>query len=220
MLAATVPFATGVLCSKHASAQASDDETRAAARQMARRGADAFDEGNFETAYDLFNRAYALMPVPSISVYEARAAEKLGKLVEALDAYERTVRYQVGEGTPEAFAKAVDEARVELSALRPRIPSLKVVVQGRGKDDPNLEVTLDGKPMNRALLGVDSPTNPGDHRLEASTPWGASAIGAAKIAEGENKTVTLHLEGGDPNATATGCVAHAAPRLRRRDSRR
>ncbi len=189
-----------------------EDQQRAAARDMAKRGADAFDAGDFGSAYDLFRRAHALMPVPSLSVFEARSAEKLGRLIEAMEAYEKTVRYALATDAPEPFIRAVDEARREMGALRPRIPRLRVVVDGRGADDADLKVEMDGVELPRALVGVVSPANPGSHRLRAFTPWGAAASATVTLAERETQTATLVLEGGDPGAGAdTAPVAASSP---------
>ena len=147
----------------------------AAARALANQGADAYDAGDYQKAADLFHRAYGLMSVPSLSVFEARALEKLGLLVEAFEAYQRTARARVDQESPLPFRRAVQEAAEAIVKLGPRIPSLTIVIADPGKDDPKLEVKMNGKPVERLLLGVEYPVNPGQHELVATTSSGARA---------------------------------------------
>lgn len=188
-------FACSTVCSlsllaTSARAQEPDDATKNAARELATQAGDAFRNGDYDKAQDLYRRAYALIPAPSLSVREGRALEKLGRLVEAAEAYVRTVRTPLGDKPPQAFKDAVKEASDALAKLRPRIPKLTVMVKGK---DSSLEVTVDGKPLPRALVGVGAPVNPGSHDVAASTADGRSAKGKVTLEEGGKKTLELDL---------------------------
>ena len=142
-------------------AQEADDETCSAARALANQAADAYDAGDYQKAADLFSRAYALMPVPSLSILEARAFEQLGLLVQACEAYQRTARVQVHDHSPLPFRRAVQEATDAILQLEARLPRLTIVTSSTDKEDPGLQVKIDGEPVERLLTGVEHPVNPG-----------------------------------------------------------
>jgi hypothetical protein len=175
-------------------AQQVDDATKNAARELAQRGSQAFEAGDYASAQDLFHRAHALIGAPTLSLREARALVKLGRLVEAIEAYVRSVRTKLGPDAPKPYQDAVAAAEGELEQLRPRVPQLKVVVEGLAKGD-RLTVTIDGKPLQAALIGVASPVDPGTHEVVASTSSGAQAKTSVTLAEGESKDTLLRLEG-------------------------
>jgi hypothetical protein len=158
-----------------ASAQLSADETRNAARNLAGDAKTAFDRGDFERARDLFHRAYALVPAPTIALFEARALAKLNRLVDAEEAYTRAARTNLDAESSEAFRRAVTEAEDELVPLRPRIPRLLIIATGEGAGEPDLALKLDGNLIPAALRGVEIPVDPGRHTLAAVVP-GVSPI--------------------------------------------
>jgi tetratricopeptide (TPR) repeat protein len=169
-----------------------DDATKNAARELAQRATEAFKAERYDEAQDLFHRAYDLVPAPTLALREGRALEKLGRLVEAVEAYVRAVRTEVAADAPKAFHQALEDARDELEALRPRLPQLTIVVEGAAPDDP-VTLTLDGKPVKKALVGVASPADPGERTLVARTERGAEATVTFTLAEREVKRVVLAL---------------------------
>jgi hypothetical protein len=196
----------------HVGAEASesvDDATKNAARDLAQRAAQAHEAGDHATAQDLFHRAYALVPAPTLSLREARALEKLGRLVEAVEAYVRTTRTQIGPNDPDVFHQSVREAHDELAKLRPRVPRLKIIVEG---GDSSLSVTVDGKPLRRELVGVESPIDPGPHEIAAFSTGGAGARSTITLKEGDQRSAVLRVEPGQAplpagsQAGATGAV--------------
>jgi hypothetical protein len=167
-----------------------DDQARNAARELAQRARESYDGGDYNTAYDLYRRAYALIAAPTLSLREARSLEKLGRLVEAVEAYVRTARSPLDATSPEAFREAVREAHDELLKLRPRVPKLEIVIQGVEPTDAKVE--LDGKALPPALVGVPSPVNPGEHQIVAHA-GGEPASKRIAIGEGETQRVVLEL---------------------------
>ena len=83
------------------------------ARSVAVSGREAFNAGDYETALSLFRKAYELFPAPTVVLYEARTLEKMGLLIEAVDAFGRTTRTPVPAGAPAQFAEAIAAARSE-----------------------------------------------------------------------------------------------------------
>ena len=142
--------------------------------------------------------------MPSLSIYLGRSLEKSGRLLEALDAYRLTGRAPLEADAPAPFHQAVEDARVAIDQLEPRIPRVKIVVSGDGADDPKLEVTMDGRPVKALLIGVEFPVDPGEHDLQATTASGARAAGSATLREGQRLVVELVLEGEAPRPPPTG----------------
>lgn len=190
-----------------------DDGERNAARNLAEQGRDAFDKGDFERSRDLFHRAYDLVQAPTLALYEARSLAKLGRLVEAEEAYLRAIRTPLGPSSPEAFRRAVRDAESEEQQLAPRLPRVTIVVAGPGAQRPELGVTIDRERVKSALLGVEMPVDPGNHQLEAQVPGGEVSRVQFAIAEREHKTVEIRVAA--PVSAPSPVAAPArAPELR------
>ena len=86
----------------------------------------------------------------------------------------------------EAQRKAAEERK----ALQPRIPRLIIKIVGELPDDT--VVTLDGRVIAPALLGVKQPVDPGEHVLEARGE-GTSATKTITLEEGGVLEVPIRL---------------------------
>lgn len=193
------------LCAQTASAQ--DAGTRMAARELAVAGAEAFDKHDFATALDRFQRAESLYKVPSISVMVARCFAVVGRVVEAVDKYEETLRVPLDAAAPEAFQRAVAEATAEVEAARARVARLELRLP---VDAPaGTVVTLDDKPVPAALLGVPTPVNPGAHHLAARASGRVPYTFELMLPEGGRQTVEISLE--PVSAAPPSPVATASP---------
>jgi hypothetical protein len=73
----------------------------------------------------------------------------------------------------------------------PRIPSIEIVVKGPGAAEAL--VTLDGKRVPKALIGVKTFVNPGDHKIGASTETHVD-VEEVTITEKQLSRVVLELE--------------------------
>ena len=180
-----------VLASPWDAAAQPDDAAKNAARELAEQAAQAVEKGDDATAQDLYRRAYALVPAPTIAVRQARSLARLGRWVEALEAYVRTTRFTVNNDSPVAFRDAVQQGYAELAALRQRMPRLEVKLKGVEARSPGLKLSIDGKPYAVALVGVASPVDPGAHQLELTTADGRHATAEVNLAEKESKSVEL-----------------------------
>jgi hypothetical protein len=174
-------------------APAQDDATKARAREMAQQGMEAAKAGDHQRAQDLFHRAYALVPAPTIAVREARALVALGRWVHAVEAYVRATRTPLPADAPAPFRDAVRQAESELSALRPRLPKLRIQIEGVDPSNPALEVRVDGVRWPAAVLGVSTPIDPGKHVVIARTKSGNTAKDHVALAETESKSIKLTL---------------------------
>jgi hypothetical protein len=179
-------------------ASAQTDEARAAARSAATEGLKALQEGRYKEALDLCTRAETLMHAPTHLLLIARAQTKLGHLVEAQEAYIKIVRDHLAANAPRAFVEAQATAAEEQAALAPRVPSLRVDLQG-ATDASSVEITMDGAPYPAALVGIASPVNPGSHTLTAKSASAAADPVTVTVSEGARQNATLVLK---PVATA------------------
>lgn len=122
---------------------------------------EAYQAQNYAAASDKLNRAFEILRVPTLGLWSARALAKTGKLVEASERFLLVTRLDVsGDVSVQNQAKA--EAASEREALLPKIPSLTIDVQGASSD---AIFTLDGAPLQRALMNVRQPANPGRHMV-------------------------------------------------------
>lgn len=166
------------------------DEDRSTARTLAVEGQVALDKNDFATAEDRFTRANALVHAPTLMLGMARARVGLGKLLSAQEIYNTILREGVPAGAPPAFARALDDAKKEVAALAPRVPSITIVVKGAASAD----VTIDGKAVPPAAIGVKRSADPGKHIIKAIAAGMAPFEVTVTIGEGKNETVTVELK--------------------------
>jgi predicted deacylase len=122
-------FAIGVvflLSTGAASAQAVDDATRGAARTLGYDGVKAYQSGDYPVANEKLDKAYRVLKVPSLGLWSARALVKVGRLVEASERYAEVSRLPTSGGDETVQKQAQVDARAELEALAPRVPSLNM----------------------------------------------------------------------------------------------
>ncbi len=189
-----------------------DEATRVAARAMGTAGVEAFQSGKYAEASDKLEKAYGLLKVPSLGLWSARALAKRGQLVEAEERYLETTGLQAPSGDSAVQRKAQQDAKADLAALKPRIPSL--VIKVSNVDATQLSLTLDGQPLATSWLGRPRLVDPGEHHVSAQR--GADETqGSAMVAEGESKDVALAFNSAPvaaPAAAATDAtIALNAP---------
>jgi hypothetical protein len=170
-------------------AQSSRD--RAAARSAADAGADAYEQGQFERSLDLFTKAEQLMHAPPHLLYMARSFEKLGRLVEAREAYLKIINEQLPANAPPAFKTAHSQADTELSNVEGRIAYVTVMVQGT--DAKQAVVTLDHTDLPAAESDIPIPTDPGTHVFSAHTSRSKTNEVSVTLRDGTKQTVNLVL---------------------------
>jgi hypothetical protein len=167
---------------------AQSDADKAAARAAAQQGIQAYTEGRFAEAADLLNRAETLYHAPPHVLYQARTQEKLGHLVEARELYLKLTRETLAPNAPEVFRTAQAEAKAELTALEARIPYLTVVLNPA---NANAKVMLDGVELPPAMIGLESPINPGKHRAVAVVGTTEGPAQEVDVAEGARLKVEV-----------------------------
>ena len=180
-------------------AAAQSEEEVAGARSAATQGAKAFEAGDYAKAIDLFERAESLVHAPPHLLFMARAHEKLGHLVTARELYNKIIRENLAASAPQAFRDAQETAREEIQQIEPRLARLSVSIAAPAGAAP--VVTMDGKEVPAALLGVPRPVDPGPHEIEAKAAGYFPAQQKVVLSEGGSDSITLTLEP-DPNAQA------------------
>lgn len=154
-----------LLLSAQVLAQPADSSTRTEARTLGLSGVEAYQAGRYDAASEKLEKAYAIMNVPSIGLWSARALAKRGLLVEAANRYFEVASLQVPQGDAAVQRLAQVDAQAELDQLRLQIPRL--VIRVSGVDPSEIALSIDGQPVPTSALGKPRLVNPGSHRVEA-----------------------------------------------------
>jgi hypothetical protein len=211
-----LPLACLALCagltlsasSAAAQTTATDDGTRAAARDLAAEGIDAYQAGDFSTASRKLEKAYRLFATPTLGLWSARASYQLGHWVEAAERFREAQRASAEVGDAATQRQAQKDASDELAALSPRIPGITIELEGTEVDGVVLQ--LDGVSISTELLGVRRPVNPGKRRVEASRGR-ARAQAEVQLAEKEHRRVVLRLVEPALSSAAAPAAVTASP---------
>lgn len=137
---------------------------RDAAIALGEEGLKLLDRGEHAAALAKFEAANDLVPAPTFGVRAALCLEYLGRLVEALERYEKAASMQIDPSWPEIHTKAQAEARQRAADLRKRVARLYVVLRGDAPE--NATVELDGRDLAYADLASAVLLNPGEHTVE------------------------------------------------------
>jgi hypothetical protein len=184
-------------------AWAQDELARAGARETARSGLEAYDQKRFADALDLFKRAESVLHAPTHLLYIARSAAAVHQLILARETYLKLTHEQLAPDAPTAFRDAQRAATDELSALEPRIPKLKLELQG--SPSSAAQITVDGHALPSAFVGTAIPIDPGEHRIKATAPNMKPVEVVVNVAESSEQLATLKLEPA-PNAVTGNAV--------------
>lgn len=191
---APAPAAAAPAASVSAVSGMTESERKASARAAYLEGLDLQARGNTAEALARFQLAQRLFDAPTHLLHIAQCLALTGKLVEAQETYELLLHRELPPGAPEPFRLAVEAGKVELTALRPRIPTLRIEVKPSPSTLRNLAVSMNQRPLPNEVLGIARPINPGAYRVTA-TAWGAPPARPVDVElnEREAKTVELQL---------------------------
>ena len=189
-----------------------ESDGQATAREQARdlgySGVRAYAAGEYTAASEKLERAFALLPVPSLGLWSARALVKLGHFVDAEQRYRAVAKMRVDADAPEAQQAAHETAKAELLELLPRIPTLRVQIDGARPEE--IAITLDGNalPIDRWSRG--EPVDPGPHHLVGTRLAEQSAIDITANEGRENEVVLRFLSPSPPSIVAPLATPQAA----------
>src|SRR5450432_458218 len=182
-------------------------EDRATARSLAAEGYAALQTRDYSSAADRFSRADALVHAPTLMIDWARSLVGLGKFVEAQERYEQIIREGVDAKSPKSWQKALNDADVELSALKPRLAWVTISVSGSNE----ARVTIDGAPVPPAAIGVRRAINPGDRALRVVAKGYLAQKKTLQLAEGSDTVADFTLEPDPDQRAAASSELDAAP---------
>ena len=175
-----------------AGAQPQSEKAQAAWRLE--EGKRALAKGDLDKAITAFEEAHTVLRQPTSGVPLAQALVKKGRLADALSVA-RAV-----QATPKAGKEAfsVTKARADADALAAELD--KRVPKLRTSAPDGTAVTVDGRdvPLDDGVRRVD----PGDHTVEGKL-GDKRASATVKLAEGDDKTVTLEFGSAPPAAGAS-----------------
>lgn len=163
---------------------------RATARALAREGFEALKQDDFQTAEDRFRRADELVHAPTLVVDHARALVGLGRLVEAHERYSLVLREGVSPNAAWPWKRAYADAQKEIEVIKQRLAWLTVEVIGPSEP----EVSIDGKPIPAAAIGVRRATDPGERRVKAGGSGYYPKEETVELGEGDEQTLRIELE--------------------------
>src|SRR5258708_29664362 len=118
------------------------------------------------------------------------------------------MRESLAESGPKAFHDAQTEAGKEIKDVEARIGYVKATVKGEAK---NLKVTMDGVVVPNALLGVQRPVDPGEHKFQASGEGMTSDVIAVTVKEGGRQAIEIVLKPGAGPPVAAGPTPPSSP---------
>lgn len=172
-----------------AAAKPPDDPRQKRASDLADSADVLFQREQWDAALEQFRNASAVMPSPGIALFEARCLVKLGRLIEADEAYRRVESFVLPPNATEVSRRAIVSGREEGGVMRARIPKLTLTFDADARD--TVDVRMDGRPVAPSTFEVEQSVDPGVHRVEA-TKKGDSTIWAAEtftLKEGERRSV-------------------------------
>lgn len=173
-----------------AQAQPPSAQERERARSLMDQGDARLEAGAYEAALEAYQAADAIMAVPTTGIEVGRTLEKLGRLLQARQTWQRVAASPSLPDEPKAFAAARQKAERLAAELTPRIPRLRVTVVGV-PSGAAAELSLDGKRLEARQLGVAFETEPGAHRLTGRAPGQAEVTRDVVLAEGQLQEVAL-----------------------------
>ena len=162
---------------------------RETARRLMDEGKERTRAGEKERALEAYRKAHDLMKVPSTGIALAKAHLALGHLIEARDVALEVVRMPRDTSEPAVFEKARKEAKELEASLKPRIPTVKIIVKG----GPATRVNVDDGEVAKLLLGEPVAVNPGKHVISALNADNVEKRADVDLAERDAKEIELTL---------------------------
>jgi hypothetical protein len=182
-------------------------ESRTVARRMAEQASTLYDSGQYEPARDLFHRANLLFAAPTLELWEGRALEKLGRLVEAEERYIAVKHYRIRPEDSEVVHAAIREATTGIEDLRKRIPTITIMLRGANPEDPKVGVEVDGRRLNPALLGYPLPVDPGPRTVRLVVKGREIRRVEVTVKERDREPIDLDASNGRASSLPTPIVS-------------
>jgi len=184
-----LPLLLGLLTSA-VTAHAEDGTVLSTARDLAQQGLEAYDAGQYQEAADKLSQAYGIVHVPTLAVNKARALVKLRKFVAASELYLEAMRLQKTDVWQAQQYQAQKDAEHERNDLLPRIPKLKITLEGASTSEAS--VSIDDVPLPAAMIDIEAMVDP--HTLKIVGKRGAEVVvHSVTLGEGEHGAIKLRF---------------------------
>lgn len=192
-----VALALGMLV---ASATARADATAAemaAARQLFKEGKDLETKGAWVEAFERFKKVGEVKMTPQVRFHIALCDENLGRLVSAINGFERAAA-EAKKGD----ADVAENAPPRAAALRKRVPTLRFVLKG---ELGSARLILDGDPVAPALIGTAIPVDVGAHTISLERRGKRTLLKEVGLAEQASQDIAIEVpdEDEEPAGDAT-----------------
>jgi hypothetical protein len=162
-----------------------------AAREMFRRGDEAYRDGNFGDALKAFVGADTIMRVPTTGLEVGRSLVALNRFVEARAFLERVANDSPDAYEPKPFAAARLQAGRLLREIDKKVAKVTVVVKGPAKSD--VTATIDRSEIRTKRFGKAVTLDPGDHELHIEAPGFVAQDKAFSVEVGERRKLEIVL---------------------------
>ncbi len=158
------------------------------ARTLLLSGREKKKNGQNKEALADFEKAHAIMHVPTTGLDLGKTQEAMGLLVEARQTYLEASRFPKQPNESPAFDRARQDAKKLADGISPRLATLTVSVPKDAK------VKIDDGEISGSSIGVPLKVNPGKHQIVASL-GGDEKRTSVELTEGETKSIELELAG-------------------------
>jgi len=195
-----------------AHAKASEEQPEAElvrARELAHQGIELFEKSRWQEAHERLSEAYALFPAPTVAVLDARALEKLDKLIAAQARYGQAAEFPIKPDTSKPFQRAVREAKHERQRLAAEIPTLVLDVRHAG---PSHHLSINGQPLPEQQWGERRQVDPGTYTIVVQRADAVELRESVTLERGAAAHVVLTLRRTESAPAAPDTkVANSAP---------
>jgi hypothetical protein len=167
---------------------AAADAQAQAAEALFRQAKALMEKGELEPACEKFAASQALEP-------------GLGTLLYLGDCHERAGQFASALATFKAAAKLAEErnddarknlANVRATALEPRVPTLEIR-QGQQRQSLDLQVTVNGSPVNRSELGRPVARDAGRYEIRFSAPGYQPFVSRIELKNGGTGSAVINV---------------------------
>jgi hypothetical protein len=188
----------GVVCPAMARAQGDSEAAEtAAARTLAIDGVKLAQNDKCDEALEKLDRAERLKHSAIVLGHLGECQVKVGRWVEGSESLRKLLREPLPESPSPTLTQVYESAAATLRDVRPRIPSMKIILNAPVNVDFTIKV--DGKELADSVVGVALPSDPGEHTVEATAPGFLKASTSVKLTPNSAAMVTLELAR-DPHA--------------------
>ncbi|MFO0551122.1 MAG: hypothetical protein U0271_22215 [Polyangiaceae bacterium] len=163
-------------------------DVRDKVRALADEGMRLYEDKDYTSALSKFEQAEEFVLIPTITLQRGRCLERLGRWVEARDAYQLAAEMDLPASAKWQHQSAQREAASEQSALEPKIPRVSLVVKNGDGD-----LLVDGRPRGKVTT---EPVliDPGKHVVEVRAADLRVARSTVDLTSGQSITLELTLE--------------------------